>query len=86
MATVQEKITALKEKEAQLKAQRQVLQAREAKAARKNRERRQFLLGLAVEAAVVRGELSREQLQAWLDKGITRSWDREFLGLPERKD
>jgi multidrug efflux pump subunit AcrA (membrane-fusion protein) len=84
MASIQEQIEALREKEAQLKARRQKLQATEEKAARKDRERRIFLIGAAIEAAVKRGEVTEAQVSKWLETGITRDWDREFLGLVKR--
>lgn len=81
MASVQEQIEAIKEREAQLKARRQKLQAQAGAKERKERERRLYLLGLTLEAAKARGDVSEEHLGAWLDKAITRDWDREFLGL-----
>lgn len=81
MAKVQDQIAALREKEAQLKARRQLLEAKEQTKARKDRERKIFLLGMALEAAKSRGEITEEQIAKWLDKGVTRAWDREFLGL-----
>jgi hypothetical protein len=36
---------------------------------------------MAIEAAKGRGEVTDEQISKWLDKGVTRAWDREFLGL-----
>lgn len=81
MPKVQDQIAALREKEAQLKARRQLLEAKEQTKARKDRERRIFLVGMAIEAAKGRGEVTDEQISNWLDKGVTRAWDREFLGL-----
>ncbi len=81
MVSVKDQIEALREKEAQIKARRQKLQSEEEKKARKDRERRVFLIGMAVEAAKGRGEVSEDQVAAWVEKGITRAWDREFLGL-----
>lgn len=81
MPKVQDQIAALREKEAQLKARRQLLEAKEQTKARKDRERRIFLIGMAIEAAKGRGEVTDEQISKWLDKGVTRAWDREFLGL-----
>ena len=78
---IADQIAALKDKEAQLKARRQKLQAAEDKKARKDRERRVFLLGMAVEAAKKRGEVTEDQVTRWIEVGITRTWDREFLGL-----
>lgn len=85
MASVQEQIDAIRQKEAQLKAQRQKLEADERKKTRKDRERRSFLLGMAIEEAIKRGEITEDQVSKWLDQGITRAWDREFLGLPSRQ-
>lgn len=84
MANIQARIEALKEKEAQLKARRQNLQAREQAKGRKDRERRIFLLGMALESAQTRGEVTEDQLNRWLEISTTRAWDREFLGLPPR--
>lgn len=81
MPKVKDQIAALREKEAQLKARRQLLEAKEQTKARKDRERRIFLIGMAIEAAKGRGEVTDEQIAKWLDKGVTRAWDREFLGL-----
>ena len=81
MASIEEQIEAIKEREAQLKARRQKLAAKISAKDRKERERRLYLYGLALEAAKTRGDLSEEQLGSWLDQAITRDWDREFLGL-----
>ena len=81
MASLEEQIAAIKEREAQLKARRQKLTARIDAKERKERERRLYLYGLTLEAARTRGDLSEEQLKTWLDQAITRDWDREFLGL-----
>ena len=84
MASVKDQIASIKEKEAQLRARRQKLQAVEEKKGRKERERRVFLLGMAVEAAQNRGEVTEDQVARWLEVGVTRAWDREFLGLPPK--
>jgi DNA-binding transcriptional regulator YbjK len=81
MVKIQDQIAALREKEAQLKARRQLLEAKEQTKARKDRERKIFLLGMALEAAKGRGEITEELITNWLDKGVSRACDREFLGL-----
>jgi predicted exporter len=81
MVSIEEQIAAIKEREAQLKARRQKLTAKIGAKERKERERRLYLYGLALEAARNRGDLQEEQLVAWLDQAIIRDWDREFLGL-----
>ena len=81
MASIEEQIAAIKEREAQLKARRQKLAAKIGAKERKERERRLYLYGLALEAARTRGDLQDDQLGTWLDQAITREWDREFLGL-----
>jgi hypothetical protein len=84
MPKVQDQITILREKEAQLKARRQLLEAKEQTKVRKDRERRIFLIGMAVEAAQSRGEVTEAQVNRWLEISTTRAWDREFLGLPTK--
>ena len=81
MPNLQEQIEAIRQKEATLKARRQNLQAREDSKARKDRERRLFLLGIALESAQTRGEVTEDQVHRWLEISTTRAWDREFLGL-----
>jgi hypothetical protein len=72
----------LSAKAAQLQEEIQRLRALESKQELKKEERRRTLVGAAVLALVERGEWSREQLLAVLDKHLTRPRDRELFGLP----
>jgi hypothetical protein len=88
MPKLDDQISTLQEKLTQLKARQQRLDARkkavEAQRERKADTRRKILLGGVLLAKVRAGEVSQEQLRAWLDPALTRAQDRALFELPAK--
>jgi chromosome segregation ATPase len=86
MPKLDEQISTLQEKLTQLKARQQRLEARkravETRRERRADTRRKILLGGVLLAKVRAGEISQEQLRAWLDPALTRTQDRTLFELP----
>jgi len=85
MPKLDDQISTLQERLAQLKARQQRLEARqravESQRERKADTRRKILLGGVLLAKVRAGEISQEQLRAWLDPALTRAEDRALFEL-----
>jgi hypothetical protein len=83
-----ERIKAVDERLARLRAERIRLAARASQTERKRDTRRKILVGAAVLAAVehegVPGLHTRADLLHWLDGRLTRPHDRAAFDLPER--
>jgi len=83
MPKIEEQILRAKERLKQLEAKQTKSVARQRTiAARRQRQadlRRKILVGAIVLEAVDKGELTREQVWRWLDKGLTRKEDRELF-------
>ncbi len=82
--TLEERLRALKARQNRSAARQRTLTSRRE---RKEDTRRKILLGAWVLAQVERGELSRERLNAALDRFLTRPDDRALFALraaPER--
>lgn len=80
--TAKEKLAELQKKEAQIKAQIQLLKARDSNSERKNDARRKILIGGAVLARVKRGDWTRKQLIGLLDTELKLDRDRVLFDLP----
>ena len=92
MASIEDKIAAA-EKRAQeaakqvkqLKAQRDMVEARKLqtmlKGQRSDDTRRKILVGAVILAKVDHGEWPKERLREWMDKALTRADDRALFGL-----
>ena len=72
-----EKLDRLKEKRDALNAQIQRETAREQQRARKERDARMMVWGIALDAALESGEISQEQFVHLLDEHLTRRTDRQ---------
>lgn len=87
MATVDERISALKEKLKQEQAKKASIEARkraaEAKKARANETRKKILIGTMIQSRVALGKLAESKLDAMMDEHLTRADDRALFGLPE---
>lgn len=81
MATREEKLKKLEERQDQLRAQIQKLKAREATEERKRDTRRKVVLGAVLLEMVKSGEWSEEKLRGLLDRKLTRPRDRELFDL-----
>ena len=83
-----EKLDRLKEKRDALNAQIQRETAREQQRARKERDARMMVWGIALDAALKSGEISRDDVVHLLDEHLTRATDRQraFTGPLERED
>ena len=85
MAKLDEQISVLQERLAQLKLRQQRIDARkraiEAERERKAELRRQILIGTLVMNKVRDGELDPSLLRGWLDSSLTRSQDRALFDL-----
>lgn len=92
MAKLDEQISVLQDRLAQLKLRQQRLDARkraiEAQRERKADLRRQVLVGTLVLSKIGEGELDPNLLRGWLDSGLTRTQDRALFDLPplEKQD
>ena len=86
MAKIDVQIETLQERLAQLKLRQQRIEARkrarDAQRDRKAETRRKFLVGSVVLDKVRNGEFDQAELQAWLDRALTRKDDRALFGLP----
>ena len=86
MAKIDVQIETLQERLAQLKLRQQRSEARkrarDAQRDRKAETRRKFLVGSVVLDKVRNGEFDQAELQAWLDRALTRKDDRALFGLP----
>jgi len=84
----QERIHALDERLARLRAERVRLAARVSQSERKRDTRRKILIGSAVLAAVDHDGVpmlrSQRELLQWLDGRLTRPHDRAVFDLPRR--
>jgi len=83
IATLQEKLTQLKARQQRLDARKQAV---EAQRQRKADTRRKILLGGVLLGKVRAGEISQEQLHAWLDPALTRTQDRALFELAATPD
>lgn len=85
MATVDERIAALKEKLKQEQEKKAKIEAKkraaEAKKVRADDTRKKVLVGAVILARVERGEWPADKLLAVMDKALTRSDDRALFGL-----
>lgn len=81
MATKEERLKALEQKQAQIKAQIQALKARDTAQERKNDTRRKVLIGSVVQKMVKDGKLQQEQVDKWLADGLTADRDRALFGM-----
>lgn len=84
--TQKEKLDELLEKEAQIKAQIQLIKQRENEEDRKKDARRKILIGGAVIAKVKRGEWPQQQLNDLLDSELKADRDRDLFDLPRKAD
>jgi hypothetical protein len=78
ISTLQEKLTRLKARQQRLDARRKAVAAQRE---RKADTRRKILLGGVLLAKVRGGEISQEQLRAWLDPALIRAQDRALFEL-----
>jgi membrane protein involved in colicin uptake len=85
MATVDDRISALKEKLKQEQAKKASIEARkraaEAKKSRSDATRKKILMGAIVQILLERERLSASDLEAIMDETLTRSDDRALFGL-----
>jgi len=85
MATVDERISALKEKLKQEQAKKASIEARkraaEAKKSRAYATRKKILMGSMLEARMALGKLAESKLNAMMDEYLTRADDRAVFGL-----
>lgn len=86
MATVDDRISALKEKLKQEQAKKASIEARkraaEAKKSRADATRKKILMGAMVQMRLERGKLSASELEAMMDETLTRADDRALFSLP----
>ena len=83
MATRQERIIEIRERADQMKARAQLLEALEQKAERKLRERKKYVAGAAVLAAVESGALALATLTELVGRHNQRKGDRALFGLDD---
>lgn len=81
MATREEKLKKLEERQAQLRTQIQKLRAKESTEDRKRDTRRKIVLGAVLLEMVKSGDWSKEKLHNLLERKLTRPRDRELFGL-----
>ena len=81
MATRDEKLKKLEERQNQLKAQIQKLRAKESTEERKRDTRRKVVLGAVFLEMVKSGEWPDEKMRNLLDRKLTRARDRELFDL-----
>jgi hypothetical protein len=86
LAKLDEQISVLQDRLAQLKLRQQRIDARkraiEAQRERKADLRRQVLVGTLVLSKMREGELDPTLLHGWLDSSLTRNQDRALFDLP----
>lgn len=86
MATVDDRISALKEKLKQEQAKKASIEARrraaEAKKSRSEATRKKVLIGALIQSRVARGKFSSSELETMLNEDLTRADDRALFGLP----
>ena len=89
MPKLDEQISTLQEKLAQLKLRQQRLDARkqalQAERDRKALTRRRILVGGVVLEKVERGEIDSDLFRSWLDQALRRAEDRALFGLAEKE-
>lgn len=81
MATREERLKALEQRQAQIQAQIQAIKAREAGQERKNDTRRKVILGGVVIRLIKDGELREADVRQWLDRLLTAERDRRLFNL-----
>ena len=81
MAKKEERLKALEQKQAQIRAQIQALRARDTAQDRKDETRRKVLLGGVVMKRVKDGQLQQAQINQWMDAALTADRDRLLFGL-----
>jgi hypothetical protein len=90
MATVDDRISALKEKLKQEQAKKASIAARkravEAKKSRSDATRKKVLIGAVIQARVERGKFSSSELEAMMHEDLTRADDRALSGLDPLRD
>lgn len=79
------KIELLRKKEAALKNQIADLERREREHARKQDERKRFIIGGAIMQAVHAGTMPEHQLTSMLDQFVSARHERKLLDLPEQQ-
>jgi hypothetical protein len=79
MANTTNKLTALRDRQARIKAKIEQLENQNMKQARKDETRLKILVGAAVLADAARHTETGELLRAVLTRGITAPRDKEFL-------
>lgn len=86
MAKLDEQISVLQDRLAQLKLRQQRIDARrravESQRERKAETRRHVLVGALILAKVRAGEMDANLLRGWLDAALTRPGDRMLFDLP----
>lgn len=85
MAKKEERLKALEQKQAQIKAQIQALKARDTAKDRKEDTRRKILIGGVVLKMVKSGEMQEANLMRLLDKNLASERDRALFGLADNK-
>jgi hypothetical protein len=81
MATREERIKALKDKAEKLRVRAEKLEQAEAKQARTNIERRKYVIGASILAAIKEGAAKEEEIVALVDRFHGRTQDRALFGL-----
>lgn len=79
--TTAERIEAMKEKANQLKAKAQKLQGKERSQTRKTFERKKYVIGASIMAAIQAGKYTEEQAAKFVDHFNTKASDRALFGL-----
>lgn len=85
MATKEERLKALEQKQAQIQKQIQALKARDTAQERKDDTRRKILIGGVVMMMVRHGKLQQIEVNQWLDAVLKTERDRalfDLAGLP----
>jgi hypothetical protein len=90
MAKLDEQISTLQERLAQLKLRQQRAdmrrRARQAQRERKAETRRKFVVGGVILDKVRSGEFDQARLRDWLDGALSRKEDRALFDLPPRPE
>ena len=81
MATKEERLRTLEQKQAQINKQIQALKARDAAQERKNDTRRKVIIGGVVQKLIKDGALPQAQLDKWLNLTLKADRDRALFGL-----